>query len=44
LLDEFGQEVIPATAGDAVATGTNPFGLLDPGSNCHDFANDQAAT
>jgi hypothetical protein len=42
LLDEFGQEVIPATAGDAVATGTNPFGLLDPGSNCHDFANDQA--
>jgi hypothetical protein len=41
LLDEHGQMVANNEA-DPVATGTNRFGFLEPGSNCHDWANDQA--
>jgi hypothetical protein len=43
MVDEFGHQLTAGSmTADAVATGTNPFGLVDPGNNCHDFANDEA--
>ena len=46
MFDEFGRRVyLSVEAGqELVATGTNEFGLNDPGQNCHDWANDDATS
>jgi hypothetical protein len=43
LLDEKGHEVVSSASDmpEAVPTGTNAFGLVDPGLNCREWANDE---
>jgi hypothetical protein len=43
--DEFGQEIILDTIeANAVATGTNEYGVVSPGHTCHEWAYDEMST
>jgi len=45
LLDEQGHEVLGTPEmPEKIPTGTNAFGLVNPGINCHDWANDEVST